>query len=49
MSDDEQFVSLDIKDMYPSLPKYDVLSEIKNRINDKNWLYIDRTGYIYHH
>ena len=40
MSDDEQFVSLDIKDMYPSLPKYDVLSEIKNRINDKNWLYI---------
>ena len=24
--------SFDIKDMYPSLPKYDPLSEIKNRI-----------------
>ena len=34
LSDDEQFVSFDIKDMYPSLPKYDVLSEIKNRINE---------------
>ena len=30
MSNDEQFISLDIKDMYPSLPKYDVLSERKN-------------------
>ena len=34
MSDDEQFVSFDIKVMYPSLLKCDVLSEIKNRIND---------------
>ena len=24
LSDDEQFVSFDIKDMYPPLPKYDV-------------------------
>ena len=38
MSDDEQFVSLDIKGMYPSLPKYDVLSEIKNRINDNKFV-----------
>ena len=35
LSDDEQFISFDIKDMYPSLSKYDVLSEIKNIINDK--------------
>ena len=38
LSDVEQFFSFDIKDMYPSLPKYDVLSEIKNRINDNNFL-----------
>ena len=25
LSDDEQFASFDIKEMYPSLPKYDVL------------------------
>ena len=31
LSDDEQFVSFDIQGMYLSLPKYDVLSEIKNR------------------
>ena len=37
-SDDEQFVSFDIKDMYPSLPKYDVLSEIKNKINDNKFV-----------
>ena len=35
LSDDEQFISFDIKDMYPSLSKYDVLSETKNIINDK--------------
>ena len=34
LSDDEQFVSFGIKDMYPSLPQYDVLSEINNIIND---------------
>ena len=28
----------DIKDIYPSLPKYDVLSEIKNRINDNKFV-----------
>ena len=38
MNDDEQFVSFDIKDMYPSLPKYDVLSEIKNRINNNKFV-----------
>ena len=38
LSDDEQIVSFDIKDMYPSLPKYDVLSEIKNRINDNKFV-----------
>ena len=37
LSDDERFVSFDIKDMYPSLPKYDVLSEIKNKINDSKF------------
>ena len=36
LSDDEQLVSFDIKDMYPSLPRYDVLSEVKNRINYNN-------------
>ena len=38
LSDDEQFVSFDIKDMYPSLLKYDVLSEIKNKINDNKFV-----------
>ena len=38
LSDDEQFVSFDIKDMYPSLPEYDVLSEIKNIINDNKFV-----------
>ena len=32
---DEQFVSSGIKAMYLSLPKYDALSKIKNKINDK--------------
>ena len=31
LCDYEQYLSFDIKDMYPSLPKYDMLSEIKNR------------------
>ena len=35
MSDDEQNVSFYIKDMYSPLAKYDVLSEIKNRINNR--------------
>ena len=38
LSDDEQFVSFGIKDMYLSLLKYDVLSEIKNRINDNKFV-----------
>ena len=37
LSDDEQSVSFDIKDMYPSLSKYDALSEIKSRINDNKF------------
>ena len=36
LSDNRQFVIFDIKIMYPSSPKYDVLSEIKNRINNNN-------------
>ena len=36
LSDFEQFVSFGVKSIYRSLPKYDVLSEIKNRINDNN-------------
>ena len=38
MSNDEQYVNFDIKDMYPSLPKYGVLSEIKNRINNTKFI-----------
>ena len=38
LSDDEQLFNFDIKDMYPSLPKYDVLSEIKNRIKDNKFV-----------
>ena len=38
LSDDEQFVSFDIKNMYPSLPKYDALSETKNRIKDNKFV-----------
>ena len=47
LSDDEQFVSFDIKDMYLSLPKYDVLSEIKNKINNNKFVTtIDKCGLI---
>ena len=39
MSDDEQFVSSDNnKDTHLSLPKYDVLSGIKNIINDNKFV-----------
>ena len=38
LSGDEQFVSFDIKDMHPSLPKYDALSEIQNRINHNKFV-----------
>ena len=38
LSDDEQFVSFDIKDMYLLLPEYDVLSEIKNRIKNNKFV-----------
>ena len=38
LSDDEQFVSFDIKGMYPSSLKYDELSEINNRINDNKFV-----------
>ena len=38
LSNVEQFASLDINYMYPSLPKYDVLSEIRNRINDNKFV-----------
>ena len=38
LSDDEQFVGFDIKGMYPSIPKYDALLEIKNKINDNKFV-----------
>ena len=38
LSDDKQFVRFCITDMYFSLPKYDWLLEIKNRITDNNFL-----------
>ena len=38
LSDDKQFVSFDIKDMYLSFMKYNVLSERKNRINDNKFV-----------
>ena len=37
LSSDEQFASFDIKDLYPSLAKYNALSEIQNRINEINF------------
>ena len=30
-------ISFDISDMYPSLPKQDVTTEVARRINDKNF------------
>ena len=33
-------MSFGVKDMYPSLPKYNVLSEIKNRIKDNKFVTI---------
>ena len=43
----EQFVTLDIKDMYSLLQKYDALSEIKNRINDSKFVTsIDKCTFI---
>ena len=38
LSSDEQFASFDIKDLYPSLAKYNALSEIQNRINESNFV-----------
>ena len=38
LSDNARFVSFGIKDMYPSLPKFDVLLQIKNRINDNKFV-----------
>ena len=40
LSDDEEFASLDIKNMYLSLRKNEVLSEIKNRTNDNKFVSI---------
>ena len=43
----ELFVTLDIKDMYSLLQKYDALSEIKNRINDSKFVTsIDKCTFI---
>ena len=38
LSSDEQFANVDIKDLYPSLGKYNALSEIKNRINESKFV-----------
>ena len=40
LSDDEEFASLDIKNMYLSLRKNNVLSVIKNRTNDNKFVTI---------
>ena len=36
--DDNKFASFDVSAMYPSLPKYDVLPDVKNRINDNTFV-----------
>ena len=36
LEEDETMISFDISDMYPSLPKWDVITEVVRRINDEN-------------
>ena len=36
LEEDETMISFDISDMYPSLPKWDVITEALRRINDEN-------------
>ena len=37
LEEDETIIIFDISDMYPSLPKPDVITEVVRRINDKNF------------
>ena len=37
LEEDETIVSFDISDMYPSLPKQDVITEVIRRINNENF------------
>ena len=37
LEEDEIMISFDISDMYPSLPKQDVITEVARRINDENF------------
>ena len=37
LEEDEIMISFDISDMYPSLPKQDVITEVVRRINDENF------------
>ena len=37
LEEDETMISFDIPDMYPSLPKQDVITEVVRRINDENF------------
>ena len=37
LEEDETMICFDISDMYPSLPKQDVITEVVRRIKDKNF------------
>ena len=37
VEEDKIMISFDISDMYPSLPKQDVITEVVRRINDENF------------
>ena len=37
LEEDKIMISFDISDMYPSIPKQDVIAEVVRRINDKNF------------
>ena len=37
LEEDETIISFDISDIYPSLPKQDVIAEVVRRINDENF------------
>ena len=37
LEEDETIISFDISDIYPSLPKQDVIAEVVRKINDENF------------
>ena len=37
LEEDKTMISFDKADMYPSLPKHDVITEVVRRINDENF------------